>query len=299
MMILKQHPLSAAFPTLTPDKFAELKADIEQNGQLMTIITHDNMVLEGWNRYRCCMELGIEPRTKPLAEELDPLEFVRSLNIYRRHLSDSQRAIAEVSMNDWHEIGRRKSVPNAPPVKTNEEMAISADVSTDTIKKAKAVVTHGAPEVIEAVRDGKMTLNQAGKNTEKPENYVPNAEELEKAHARINEVCGSVVDEAIVAGTMPPIKPSGYALWAGQSKEHIRQMRHLIMSAGLPPDKALNVLKKKLDTKSTLRHAYLHAVAHGGTHKVVLDGFVIYVERLATQLGPNKPSISSGGALPA
>jgi hypothetical protein len=296
MMILKQHPLSAAFPPLAPDKMAELKADIEQNGQLMTIITLDNMVLEGWNRYQCCVDLGIEPRTKPLGEEINPADFVRSMNVFRRHLSESQRAIAEVSVSNWYAVGRPKNTPDSPTARTNAEMAASAEVHTATIERAKAVVAHGTPEIINAVKEGKMTVSEAERKVERPDAYVPNKDELEKAHIRINEVCGKVVDEAIAAGTMPPIKPGGYVLWAGQSKEHIRQMRHLIMSAGLTPDRALNVIKKPVNQNSTVRHACLHAMSRGGTHKSVVDGFVIYVEQLATQTGPKHPPMSSGVA---
>ena len=106
------------------------------------------------------MELNIEPRTRPLDEALDPVAFVRSMNGTRRHMTASQRALAEVSINAWAKRGyqeesavttdsARTDKPGVPvPPATAEQMAEAAHVSTRTIEQAKAVVQRAAPAVV-------------------------------------------------------------------------------------------------------------------------------------------------------
>ena len=54
---MQQHPLSAAFPAMPDDEFRELVEDIRANGQLEPGIVLDDMVLDGWHRYRACEDL--------------------------------------------------------------------------------------------------------------------------------------------------------------------------------------------------------------------------------------------------
>ncbi|WNC88817.1 ParB N-terminal domain-containing protein [Paraburkholderia sp. FT54] len=67
-MELELHPLCTLFPRLEGTEFDALKADIKTNGQLQPIVIHDGKILDGGNRYRACIELGISP----LIAERDP-----------------------------------------------------------------------------------------------------------------------------------------------------------------------------------------------------------------------------------
>ena len=55
-----QHPLSAAFPAMTPEEFQELKDSIENIGVQNPITLLDGMVIDGWHRYSACLELVME-----------------------------------------------------------------------------------------------------------------------------------------------------------------------------------------------------------------------------------------------
>jgi hypothetical protein len=70
----------------------ELASDIRANGLRQAITTYDGKILDGRNRYLACVSAGVEPRYKEFTGS-DPLGYVISLNLTRRHLNESQRAM--------------------------------------------------------------------------------------------------------------------------------------------------------------------------------------------------------------
>jgi hypothetical protein len=96
---MKPHPAAEAFPMMDDARFAELKADIETHDLLQPITTYEDMILDGRNRHKACLELVAErgdPRFEPRFEPYQgttPWCFVWSSNAQRRDLkSDQQRA---------------------------------------------------------------------------------------------------------------------------------------------------------------------------------------------------------------
>jgi hypothetical protein len=93
---LHQHPLSAAFPSMPEKEIEALTLDIEAHGQRESGVLLDGMVLDGWHRYLACDKLGVQFKAKDF-DGADPVAFVISKNLHRRHLTASQRAAAVVS----------------------------------------------------------------------------------------------------------------------------------------------------------------------------------------------------------
>jgi site-specific DNA-methyltransferase (adenine-specific) len=87
----KNHPAADAWPMMDDGRFAELRADIEANGQREPITICDGMILDGRNRYRACVDLNIEPLTREYVG--DPWAFAWSLNGARRDLEATVRAL--------------------------------------------------------------------------------------------------------------------------------------------------------------------------------------------------------------
>lgn len=155
---MKQHPLSAAFPAMSADDFAALVFDIQANGQREPVMVYEGMVLDGWHRFRACEQVGIEPQKFNFPADKDPVAFVLSHNLHRRHLTPSQRAAAVVACSDWRPRGKAK--PETVSGLREADMAKAAGTSDRTIRDAKVAHKAGLGE---AVKEGAMTAHEAAK----------------------------------------------------------------------------------------------------------------------------------------
>src|SRR6516164_3396880 len=89
---LTAHPFAGITPLLEGEPFDELVADIRANGLIEPITVYEGMILDGRNRYSACEAAGVEPHFLEYDGD-DPLAFVLSMNVQRRHLDESQRAM--------------------------------------------------------------------------------------------------------------------------------------------------------------------------------------------------------------
>src|SRR5215813_6938268 len=94
---LEFHPLANVFPLMEGEEFDELVADIKANGQHEPVTVYEGEILDGRNRYRACRRLGIEPNFTAYTDD-DPVAFAVSLNLRRRHLDESQRAMVAAKL---------------------------------------------------------------------------------------------------------------------------------------------------------------------------------------------------------
>jgi len=95
----QSHPVADIFPMMTAEEFAGLVEDIKANGLKEPIWLHpDGRIIDGRNRYKACIEAGVEPSFRTWNGEGSLVGFVVSLNLHRRHLNSSQRAIVGAKM---------------------------------------------------------------------------------------------------------------------------------------------------------------------------------------------------------
>jgi ParB-like chromosome segregation protein Spo0J len=87
---LTAHPLSNLFPMMSDAELAELVADIKKHGQQAPIVLFEGQILDGRNRHRACLEIGIDPQTVDY-DGKDALAFIISANLHRRHLTSAQK----------------------------------------------------------------------------------------------------------------------------------------------------------------------------------------------------------------
>lgn len=198
MSKLQQHPLSAAFPAITESELGALARDIEDNGLHDPIVLFENQVLDGWHRYKACGMAGKTP-VQISFNGKDPVSFVLSKNLHRRHLSGSQRAIAIAACNDWRPVGRpqiNSAVAAEYPSKSSKELAKDAGVGSRTIEHAKAAYCAG-PEISGAVRDGKITAERGAQIAKLPKDERSAAIEAPK-NKKTNGHAEPVVSDDLV-----------------------------------------------------------------------------------------------------
>jgi len=85
------HPLSAIFPLMNQEGIRELGLDMKNNGQEDAIVLFEGKILDGRNRYFACKMFEIITKFEELKEGIDPLTFIISKNLHRRHLNTAQR----------------------------------------------------------------------------------------------------------------------------------------------------------------------------------------------------------------
>src|SRR5262249_12632675 len=113
--MIEFHPLANIFPLIEGADFDALVADIKAHGLAEKIVMHKGRPLDGRNRWRALAKLGLtdeeilQAHTEPLEDDTDPLAFVISKNLKRRHLDESQRAMVAARLATLTHGGDRVS----------------------------------------------------------------------------------------------------------------------------------------------------------------------------------------------
>ncbi len=173
---LELHPLCTFFPRMEGPDFEALKADIKANSLRQRIVTYKGMILDGGNRYRACIETGTPFHTLEYNGS-DPVGYVLSANLHRRHLSPGQSAAIVSSAVNWAEAqrGGRPKNRDAKSLNANDleqkprqlagfstsaKRAVLSGASQRTQERADAVAK-ADPSLAKAVAHGDISLHKA------------------------------------------------------------------------------------------------------------------------------------------
>lgn len=171
--MLSFHPYAELFPLIEGAEFAELVADIKANDLRERISVLDGAILDGRNRYRAALAAGLiddddgPDRAKYFVRFVpsvdgDPLKFVLSKNLHRRHLNESQRAMVAARYSTMRQGERTDIEPSANlPKVAQPQAAETLNVSDRLVRSAKAVQDKGTPELQRAVDQGHLAVSAA------------------------------------------------------------------------------------------------------------------------------------------
>jgi len=160
-MTYELHPLCTLFPRVTGAEFDALVQDIRANGLRQPIVLHNDMILDGGNRYRACLQAGVQPHFEHYEGE-SIVAFVLSANLHRRHLSAGQQAAIVASAQDWataQTVGRPNSA-TLHDFSTAEKRAAESGASVRTQKMADKVAK-ASPDLAKKVAHGEISLPKA------------------------------------------------------------------------------------------------------------------------------------------
>ena len=189
------HDVCNIFPMMGDDEYRALVEDIREHGLREPIVVWQGKIVDGRNRYRACMELGITPQYREWDGRGSLTAFVVSQNLHRRHLTASQKAVIALEIERMlaveaeerrAELGRQAAIlqhdvnepkgslnvertlgnkDNEIPSKAGETWAVrqAADlvrVANSYISEMKRV-QRDAPELVPLVRAGVITVPDA------------------------------------------------------------------------------------------------------------------------------------------
>jgi hypothetical protein len=245
---LEFHPIADVFPLMEGEEFKELVKDLAKNGQQQPILTYEGKILDGRNRYRACLEAGIEPWVEGWSGP-SPVEAVLSLNLHRRHLSSSQRAAVASRMLPHLEAEakkrqgvRRTSVNDLTEDRTPQRATAEAARLTGTnrqyVSDAKRLAKE-APEQLERVERGEATIPAARR-----EAFGPAEETSETGEGTpVGDIVGADHPAWTLEWDMPP-----------EGKEYRNVVKWVDRVMKLDPVKVASYCKDDYEANRDLEH---------------------------------------------
>jgi ParB-like chromosome segregation protein Spo0J len=167
-------------PSADEDELQSLTDDIRAHGLLDPIVLFEKRILDGRNRAAACESAGLTPRYVEFeGTREEALMFVVSHNLKRRHLNKQAIADTLVEAEDFnlhYEIGepaaRSDIKMSAQKIKTasSRDLAKAAGgaVSREMINATRKVKEKAEPDLREAVRRGRIGVQDAAKVADLP-----------------------------------------------------------------------------------------------------------------------------------
>jgi ParB-like chromosome segregation protein Spo0J len=177
------HELCCIFPRCSDEELQLLVADIRENGLLTPVTRYKGKILDGRNRYLACQMLNIEPDYVEFDGD-NPLAFVISRNLCRRHLSESQRAMVAAAIIELQrqDDGRSKV--------TVAEVAEQLNVSDRLVYHAAKVIHEGTEQDVKDIMSGEKKVRAVSVELSKASEFTlsavdPMVEQAQEFESRI------------------------------------------------------------------------------------------------------------------
>tara|TARA_Y100000034_G_scaffold129233_1_gene185321 strand:+ start:4161 stop:5270 length:1110 start_codon:yes stop_codon:yes gene_type:complete len=173
------------FPMMETTEFNELKKDIKKNGLIEPIVVHNGEILDGRNRFKACEELGLTPTTTEYSGD-NPLQYVISTNLRRRHLTASQRVmVARKSKPFFQEQARKRQgtrsdlkddnipelIPESEEGDARDKLGEVFNVSGRYVDLADEIIEK-KPELEEQIISGEKTITEANREIKQEERQI-------------------------------------------------------------------------------------------------------------------------------
>lgn len=159
------HPAANLMPRLSDAGIAALAADIKANGQHEPVVLFEGQVLDGRHRLAACELAGVEPTFRTLATCPDPMAFVLSINVRRRHLSTSQLAMVAGRVA----ISLESSGTNLYRRSREAAAEMVGGVESQSVAAAIATLKTGIPALVAMVDGDELAVSVAAKAAKFPQ----------------------------------------------------------------------------------------------------------------------------------
>ena len=163
---IQYHPICLKFidrEQHQPEAFAHLCESIRKNGLRHPIVTHEGMILDGRNRHKACLQVGVEPRFKPLPNGEDPLEYAIEENITTDgQYTVGQRALIAARMVTTRFGDNQHTKDDASSFSISAEKAASLlDISVSSVKRGLFILKYADDEMLASIESGDLAITKA------------------------------------------------------------------------------------------------------------------------------------------
>ncbi len=197
---IKIHPeFKNLIAPLSGEEYFELRASIKVDGIRDPLVVWNNILIDGYHRYKICQELNIDEcptYEKSFKDETEAKLWIINNQIGRRNLNIFKRVKMALSMKDYYSNlakERQKLSPGRPSGKkmseeerekyfeeifsenkkglqksgnlfkqidTQQEIANLANASKDTVNKVETIFEYGSEQQISQLDNGKKSINE-------------------------------------------------------------------------------------------------------------------------------------------
>lgn len=177
------------FPDMVDEEYQILLSDLKQNGYDSSQPIHlfQGNILDGWNRYKACLNLNIDPEYIEFeGTEVEAMQFVMRTN-KRRNLTSSQWAciaveaesiVKKIKEEAKERQGKRNDLNIVQQIvqseKSDDTIAEMFNTNREYVRQAEKLKAEN-PEQFEKVKSGEKTIAKI-KNEEK--NYEQKREKI-------------------------------------------------------------------------------------------------------------------------
>jgi len=179
-------------PPISPEEYDLLEESILKEGCREKIVTWNNCILDGHNRYEICQKHDIKCKTidKSFENEAEAKFWIIRNQLARRNLPPAERVrlalllkpAIEEKAEERMKAGKADPGKKSAQGKTREEIAKLAGVSHDTVRKVETIEQKATEEVKRAARKGEISVNKAYKKeiieSKKAKKKTPKAKPL-------------------------------------------------------------------------------------------------------------------------
>jgi hypothetical protein len=178
--IIINEELRSFIDPLTPVEYAALERSLQAEGCRDALVLWRDVLIDGHNRYEICQKHGIPFRTvhnNNFATLEDVMLWVIDNNLARRSVSDFQRGMLALRKKEIVAARAAQRAAEAPPEQapedagaddagnppwsTREDVAKAARVSANTLSQIERIRKTAAPELVDAVRSGTISVSAA------------------------------------------------------------------------------------------------------------------------------------------
>lgn len=235
MHIVVNEDLKAYIDPLTPEEYEALERSLLAEGCRDALVLWGDVLVDGHNRYGICQKHGLPFQTlqSTLFQSMDDVHlWMIDQHLGRRSVSDFQRGVlalrkreiiaerrarAQAALDANAEVSEGASsapVPTSEPLRSREDIAKAARLSSNQVVMIEKIQKQAAPELVAAVKSGTISINAAAAVATLPaEEQVAAAtagkDQLKQAAKRVRDAkraAREALPSAVEAETTDPIQ---------------------------------------------------------------------------------------------